>query len=410
LRLLPAASRPGPGRLAGALAAALLALPALGQERPLSARFDTTVAWENNLFRLADTAPDPHLARGLPGRTDRITTSNLSARFAKTYALQSVSFDATATDIRYDKFSFLDRQTYAYRGAWNWHLTPRISGSVGFDRNESPLPFDQTRDVEANSLISTNRHFTLAASPFGGWQVIGGLRQSDRAYSRPYDAQPNTTQNGVEAGLRYTAASQSSITLLRRSQSGTGSTTQAVGSATALGTGKFTLDETELTASWPVSGKSALDARLATMERRHADAPERDFSGLSGSLSHRWTPTGRLSLVVSASRNLTPFIQDTRSSYMVQNTLSVVPSWQLSDKVRVTVTATRQSIDFLGAIGPQTTPARHDVLRNFSLGADWSPYRLVSFSASLRRDQRASTDGQFSYEATVANVGATLNF
>lgn len=381
----------------------------MAQQDLLTLRVDTAHAWEANLFRLPDSVADPHIARGIPGRADRISTTTIGLQFNKAYSQQSILLDLASTSTRYDKFVFLNRDSQSYRGQWQWHLTPRISGVLSADRNETAVPFDETRDLEANTLITSRRNASIAATLFGGWQLLAGVQQVEREHARPYPELPDSTQDGVEAGIRYTAASQRAVSLLHRSQRGIVIAPPSGLPLTSV-TGAFLYDETELLVAWPVSGKSTLNGRLARVARRHNDAPARDFSGMAGEFSHAWTPTGRLSTNVSIRRSLEPFILGTSSSYVVQDGLSVAPVWQFSEKVRVGALVTVQVRDYLGPVVAQADPARRDSLRSASISVDWSPLRAVTFRTSLRQDQRSSNQAQFSYQATVASVSAAISF
>lgn len=381
----------------------------MAQQDVLTLRVETALAWDANVFRLPESVADPQLARGISGKADRISTTSVGLQFNKTYAQQSLLFDLASTATRYDKFVFLNRDSQSYRGQWQWHLTPRISGTLSTDRSETAVPFDETRDLEANSLITSRKNASVAAALFGGWQLLAGVQQVERKHARPFPQLPDSTQDGVEAGIRYTAASQRTISVLRRSQRGSVLAQSGVVPLSSV-TGGFSYEETELRAAWPVSGKSTLNGRLARVARRHQDSPQRDFSGLAGEFSHAWTPTGRLSLNVALQRSLDPFILGTRSSYVVQDGLSVTPVWQLSERVSITASASVQARDYLGEVVAQPDPSRRDTLRSASISAVWTPMRAVTIRTSVRRDRRSSNEADFSYQSTVASVNAAFSF
>ena len=374
------------------LAAAFMAQPAMAQS-PVTLHLGGGTAWDANVFRAPDSVTDPQRARGLSGRSDRLTTTSLGVRVAKAYSQQNFLLDVNTSVLRHEKFSFLDSENLSYLGEWQWRFTPYVSGTLSASRSETPVAFEETLSQEANRLVSNSRSFALTFAPFAAWQLFARATQSETVYARPIPEQRDTSQSGLEAGLRYVSASQSSISVSHRSLQGTPA-----------------LEETELSVAWPVTGKSTLSGRLSRMEQRYSAEPARDFSGMAGLISHRWTPTGKLSLTLSAQRSLAPFIQGTQSSYVVNNALSATPTWQLSEKVRLSMAASRVLSDYRGAVGPQVPPARRDTVQSVSVSASWTPLRTASFTATLLHDRRDSNDPQIPYSTTVARINAALNF
>lgn len=386
----------------------LLLAGAVGaQERLVTLRASTSVAWDDNVFRLPDSAPDPHLARGIEGKADRLTTTAAGVALAKSYAQQRFLLDVGASATRFDKFSFLDREAATYRGEWQWHATPHLRGSLSADRSETPIPFDETRDLERNEVTVKNRAFTVVASPLGRWQLLGGLREAERRYLRPSPSEVDTRHDAAEAGVRYSARSGNMLSLQRRVQRGVG-TGQLAAATVAAPTGGFVVEENEAQAAWLVTGRSTLNGRITAMRRRHQDAPERNFSGVGRELGHVWLATGRLTVTSSASRALSPHVVGVSASYRVDDTLAVSPSWQLTEKWRLGMRLARQSTDYLGPVAASALPARHDDLRSVAFSADWSPWRALRLQASLRLEDRSSNDPQFSFQGRVVGLTAAV--
>ena len=287
-------------------------------------------------------------------------------------------------------------------------MTPRITGTLSTDRAESQVSFSDTQDLQRNVTVTTVRNFTVDGWLFGGWHLLGGLSETTTETSRVLLSSPSSTVTSGELGLRYVAASQSSIAVMRRSRNGVNAG-QAVDPVNFIDSG-FTVMESELQASWVASGKSTLNGRLTRIERRHEHVPQRDFSAVAGELGLAWKPAGKLAVTLSALRAVAPFTPDTGISYRVDDTLSFAPAWQISEKTTLRLRAFRQVTDYLGAVIPVAGSARRDTLRSIEFGADWAPFAKVNLSANLRRDQRSSTDAAFKYDATVASVNAVLRF
>jgi exopolysaccharide biosynthesis operon protein EpsL len=396
-------------RVAGALVliAAFVATPCFAQEELLTLRFGSAMNWEQNVFRVPDEVSDPQSARGVSGRSDRITTSHVGVAFNKAYSQQRFLVDITEVATRYQKFSYLDRNTYSYRGEWQWHLTPRVSGSMSVDRTESPTPFDEALNLEPNLVKTTNRRFNAVASLSGAWQLTGGLTSTERRNSQPVVSTPDDETIGAEAGIRYATPARSSIGYLRRKQAGN-ITASSVGQV-AFGTGDFEVEENEVSAVWAATGRSSVSGRLTQTERRREGASQRNFSGHGGEIQHSWSPTGRLSVTTSGTRTVSPFERRLDSSYRVDSTFAVAPGLQVTEKIRLAGRWSRQTTDFRGPLVPVAGPLRRDVLQSESLSLEWTPHRRVILTGTLRHDARKSNEPGFQYEGTAVGVSAAFS-
>lgn len=397
----------------GVIAATFLALPAAAQDadRTLVLRAGTTAAWDTNVFRQPESAPDPQLERGISGKADRVTTSYVGLHVDKPYAQQRLQLDVSQTATRHAKFSFIDRDTFQYHGGWLWTLTPRISGTLSADHSESAIDFADitSPSPQLNVRTTDDRAVNLDGWVSGGWHLLLGAASKDLKTSQLFLAQPGSSVKLGSIGLEYVAESGNSISALRRSTRGEYALPAEISLLNSIGR-DFAVEESGLTWTWMVSGKSTLNGQLFRMERRTVDVPQRDFSGTTGQLAYVWLLTDTLTLNVSAIRNLMPWTADTQASYRVDDTLAIAPSWKISNQIDVYLRASRLVNDFRGPIVPVTGPLRRDVLRSVEVGMHWSPLRNVAFGATLRRDRRSSTITDFEFEDTVAGLNVALTF
>ncbi len=402
------------GALACALAAILspqaaLAQPAAAaQEDLLTLRLSRTPNWDTNVLRVVDEVSDPQLARGISGKSDRFIVDTVGLHFSKSYAQQSVLFDIDQTSTRYDKFSFLNRDALNYRAAWQWHLTPRISGTLSADQAGSVVGFDDTQVQTLTTTVTRNRNLSIDAWLFGGWHLLAGTARSERKTSQLFLAVPSSDQVMADFGLRYDTASRGSITVTRRRSRGVteGQDVDRVNFIDNV----FTLTETDLRATWVTSGKSTLTAHLGRVERRHDNIPQRDFSAIAGDATFAWTPTSKLSVNLSATRVIAPFTTGTSATYRADDTLAFVPAWQASEKIRLNMRASRRTSTFLGPVVPVVGPPRRDVLGSVLFGADWTAHPKVTLRATLQRDRRTSTDATLFFNDRVATFSVSLTY
>jgi exopolysaccharide biosynthesis operon protein EpsL len=376
--------------------------------RPFKLILNAAESWDSNVFRVPSGAPDPQAAQGNGGKSDRITTLTYGVRFDKSYSQQRFLVDLSNTNVRYDKFTSQNRDAQNARAQWNWHLSPRISGTLSADHAESAI--EQEDITLGRRLIKTttdSQRFSMDGWLSGGWHLLAGVSHSKNENGQVFVATPSSRQTGAEAGIRYEAASGSSITGMRRWTDG-----EYPGQSGNLGdfiNNKFTVRENELSAAWIVSMRSTLNGRLTWLERRYKGPSELDFSGLSGELRYVWTPSGRLSVDASARRNLTPFFQ-LGSSYRADTTYSIGPTWTVSDKVTLSLGANRLVNDYRGRVLDLPGPLRRDTTNSAQLSASWRAHQVLTLGAAVVHSRRRSNFDGFDFNDTTGRLSASMAF
>ena len=125
--------------------------PVAGQEHPVMALIGSSVTWDNNVFHLPSSV-DPQALLGKPTKSDRISATYAGLRVDKPYAQQRFLLELTETAYRYDNFSFLDFNALQYQGSWQWHFTPRVSGTLAADRTEALVNYTDFRDPSTRNV------------------------------------------------------------------------------------------------------------------------------------------------------------------------------------------------------------------------------------------------------------------
>ena len=396
--------------LGGTLAAVLPIAPATAQqdtgqgqapvqERPVMLVVGGNVTWDDNLFRVPHTQPV---------QSDRISSAYVGVRVDKPYGQQRLLFNVTETAYRYQKLSYLDFEALDYRGAWQWRLGPRVSGVLSADRSEAQVNYADTTDTSQRNLRTTqNQRFSVDGWVSGGWHLVASALRREQRDSVPTVQQANYQEAGAEGGVRFDAGSGSSLTFYVRSLDGE-YIGQVADPVNFIDDG-FKRDETELLATWAISGKTNLQGRLAYVDYRSNEFVQRDFSGTAGDITLLWTPAAALRIGVTASRRLEPW-RDTTASYRVEDRLTLAPVWQVGAKTSVRMSLDLAASDYFNPVVATTGPLREDTLRSVLLGADWVPARNLLLSATLQREERNSNDAAFDYRATVAKISASLAF
>ncbi len=347
--------------------------PVAVQEHPVMALIGSSVTWDSNVFHLPSSV-DAQALLGRPAKSDRIGATYAGLRVDKPYAQQRFLLELTETAYRYDNFTFLDFNALQYQGSWQWHFTPRVSGTLAADRTEALVNYTDFRDPSTRNV-----------------------RTVDNRSSRV---------NGGEGGIKFVAGSGSSVTFNLRSV--VGHFTDRTADPVTLVDDGFRRSESELLATWIVTGKSTLDGRLARVDYHSSHFAERDFTGSAARLGYRWAPTAKLSLNLAVSRDLQPW-QDDFASYRVDTRLSFGPRWELGARTALAMTLDHVASDFRNPVVP-AGPDRRYAFRSAQLALDWQILRNVTIKASLQRSLQTSTDPTVPFSATVATLDASLMF
>lgn len=356
------------------------------------------------MFRLP-SGTDPQLALGRPTLGDLRTVTYGGLRIDKTYSLQHLNLDIVATRSRYNTFTHLDFDGVDYRGTWDWKFTPRWSGALTLERVEAPVQYADFRSFQRNVRVTTNQEASLDYWAFGGWHLLGGITEKEQKSEVDFLAETDFRVVGPDAGIKYEWPSGSSLALKQHARRGE-NTRRELDPVNLIDTA-FRDTETELVLSWRVSGPSTIDARLARYERRNDHFSQRDFSGPVGGVTWSWIATGKLRLVAAAKRELMPS-SDSLSSYRVNNSITLTPSLQMTEKTSVRLVLERIDSDFRGPVVTPTGPLRHDVLHTTTLAADWVATRKLTVNAVLQRQTRTANTPGADYEATTATLSAGL--
>jgi exopolysaccharide biosynthesis operon protein EpsL len=359
-----------------------------------------SVTYDSNFFR------DPGLVRSAESET--IATAYAGIRIDKPYAQQRFYLDATATAYHYDNFSDLDFTGLNFFGAWYWHLTPHISGTLSASRTETPTQFQYTLGRQSNVTTEESYVFNLAGNVVGGWHVLLGASMIDRTSEQSsLQRVPDYTENRGEAGIRYLFRPGNQVDALWRRVDGT-QASQVLGGVVVAGTENYQEDQTEVVVNWGASAKSTLSARITYRDRRYDQTPQFDFSGTAGAIRYAWLPTSKVDVVMSATRDLAPFQGGVQSTYSVANTLSLEPAWRPTVTTRLYLIA--QVIDEQYPLATGSTTEREDTISRAVAGLDWRAARNLTFGASLSYEERASNLALVEYEVTLARISATLIF
>lgn len=371
-----------------------------------------SLRFEDNLFRLDDKAQ----AQALLGETrmsDWVTSASAGIKIDKRYSLQRFQVDALATHTRHETFDFLDFDSFNYRAAWLWSVTPRLTGVLSADRQEMLTSFSDFRGTNStvplnrkNTQTNESRIFSFDGDIGAGFHVIGGASELRSRNSQSFQPVGDYVQDGIELGGKYVSRAENWVSLVQREIKGE-YRGRELNFFSQLDT-DFDQSETEARMLWRITGKSEINARLTYVEREHDHFSSRDYSGVTGSLNYRWIPTGKLYIDTSLTRGLSSF-QELTSSYYDADTLAIAPTWAVTAKTKIRLKYSYGERDYKGAL-IQPVEQREDKLQSLVLSADWQATRTILVNGTLSREERDSNLSGLDYEANMIGLSAQVIF
>jgi exopolysaccharide biosynthesis operon protein EpsL len=339
------------------------------------------------------------------GTTDQIGILSVGLAADKRIGLQRLRADVEATTYRYQDVDSLNYNTINYALALDWSITPRFHGVASADRR-------QTREVTTDSVTLVNRvgrrternELLEGVYEAGPWRLLGGVQhtRSESTEPRSWDASPKV--RSARVGVGYELASGTSLTArLRR---GDGEYTDPTPGAP---TGDFNETETDVVLKWPLTGKTAVEARLGHLEREHDIAPQMDFSGWVGGASVAWEITGKTRLVAGVSHDLVASGLFT-GGHVEADRIYLQPTWQATAKTAVNLRYDRGVRRWKDVPVVSPDQGRRDVVEYISAGVDWEARRNITVSSSLRREKLDTSLPSSSYSASIFAVAVKAKF
>ncbi|MFZ2629230.1 MAG: XrtB/PEP-CTERM-associated polysaccharide biosynthesis outer membrane protein EpsL [Rugosibacter sp.] len=366
-----------------------------------------TLAYDDNLFRLP-TDVDPATSNGNSDRGSLIRTDTAGFAWDKPYSLQHFHVDASVEQHHYSNHDFLDFTGVNGLLAWDWSLTPHLTGVISADRKQVLNSFADYRN-QGTRNVRTNQSRVAAADyeALGSWHLIAAaIDYSSVSDDTSQPIEDAVRSHGAQAGVKYVFSSTSYFSYVERSENGD-YPGHEVQPATLIDS-EFHQRAHELQAVWAFSDNTVLSGRLTNSERRHPNFSQRNFSGSAGRLDLNWKPTGKTSIVASAGRDFATF-QTAYSNYIATDAVSIAPTWQMTAKTALKAKLVHSSRDFLGEpFGP--VARRRDNINSAQLELDWDAMRSINVAAQVQHDRRNSSYPGFDYADTIVMLNLRLAF
>lgn len=371
---------------------------------------DYTVVADDNMLRIRDNLD----ANALLG-TNKL--SDVSQRFVggvifeKAISRQRLSADVNFGYTKFNRFSQINHNSRDLRGNWNWFVGNNFSGNMGASNVKAQAPF--LFDPGVKNLRTEQTEFFNAAWRFHpSWRLHGDYTRYDLNSDSviPRLRRINRKEDRFEAGLDYIAPSNSSIGIQLRTIRGDFSEPFLASDGT-LTDNSYDQHEIKSKINWIMTAKSRLIFLGGWVERKNASFSERDFSGINARLSYNWQPTEKVGLMLNGWRE-TATAQNITASFSLNTGISAVPTWDLTEKIRIEGNFSYETRKFSGftrftdgsAVGTNNT------FRTVSTKLTYMPYRGIEVSASAYHNDLASNSPLGDFSANGANINLRYIF
>lgn len=361
------------------------------------------IAYESNLFRIAPGR------RSNSNKSDTLNTSTLGIQYDKEYSLQRVELDASLVHRRYSNFSYLDFSALDYRTAWNWSATPHLRGLLFAERHTRPNSYADVSNIALRNLRAEDTLGFSGELDLGrALRLVGGLGQRRLSNEQVVLQDRDSRLRTVSGGLRYVYPSGSYIGYGYKLSRG--AYLNHVASSNGTAPVDFDQTEHEMTARWALTGKTSVKGSISYVSRKHAGAPQRDFSTPLAEVLIRWIPTGKITVDAGLER---AFIisQSDYASYAVGSRLSLRPTWNATAQTSVRMQLEYLDQQYRGSPSPTALfNGREDATRLARIALDWRPQDALLLTLQLQTEKRGSNFNSFDYSTHGASLSARLRF
>jgi exopolysaccharide biosynthesis operon protein EpsL len=394
---------------AGALAAATGALALPGDI--IEFFVAETVTADSNVFRISRDR-DAASFLGSSEKSDTRSTTSAGITLDAPISRQRIQGALSLNHDHYSRFSDLDFTGRDGRIVWLWQAGDAFNGQLGYRDTEAQASFLNFQGRTPNVLSSRRAFVTGAWRITPSWELQAGASQQLLRNNNALRQENDIDIRVPEIGIHYVTASENRIGLSLRQENGSYKQLQSV--AGSLIDNAYRQRSIGLVGDWTVTGKSRLTARADHVQRNYDQLGQRDFNGNTVRVVYDWQATEKSGLSLVVQRDISPG-EDVQTSFVLVKGIALRPSWELTEKTRLSGNLEYSIRDYLGdaqrALGVAgSDPARSDIVRAASVAISWQPLLSLNVALSGGRETRSSNVALGDYSANIVSLTARLAF
>lgn len=359
--------------------------------------------YDANFFRLPD-GTDP------PGDTRRsvvTSTSGVGLNLDKTYGLQRIFINASASRALYSSYGNLDETGSRMDSKYYWSVTPSLTGDVTFDYSRVPTDYEYIGyQTTPNPRTTRLTRLNVDYKPGAALHPRLSLYESQNSTRDSTFQVESSRSHGVEASLLYGFLSGNEIGIY--ANRGSGKSLDFTTNVPLQLDTDFTQTQYGVVLVWKATGEMQLNGRIAYLDRSGQRFTARNFDGVIGNLDFRYNLTGKSTLHLKASRNLYAS-QTTFSSFYQEDLGEIGIDWAATSKLTLSPKFGVRRQDFRGAPFP-VVEALTETTRYSTIQLDWSVLRTVDIALAVSRSTRTSSDPSLQFKDNNASAYARFKF
>jgi len=373
------------------LALGMLCMPVCAEEvGVLHPYVDYSYTYDDNVLRQNNVDPSvPHSFR----LSDTIQYIQAGIDAEKKVGQQQLNASASINHTWFTHLNSLDYDGQDVSLGWKWRLGNHIQGNLSSSYSKTLTPFVDFHGEERN-LRNQNRTVLDASWNFHpSWQVRSGLTHYGLTYDLYSQKRLDRMEDTVEFGLDYLATTQSSIGLQTRHIRGRLPNNWDDNGNTILDDHGNPVDNSYIhnefmgKFDWHITGKSRVQLLGGLVQRKHDSDPGRDFNGFNSRAIANWMPTSKVGLTLNAWREIGSY-DNLTASYTLNRGVSLAPTWDLTDKLRMEAMLRYEKRDYTG---DAIVVSRQDNANYLSLSLEYFPWQKVQVGLTAYRDVRSSS-------------------
>lgn len=385
------------------------AVPVVAQEddskNPFSFSVSQSVHWDDNIYR---TRRDE--------KSDLLTTTTLGINFDKEYSRQGFHAGVAVGRTWYRSESHLNNTSPDARLRWDWRIGDRWSGVIGYSYSEAFAGFEGSYcgsasniDVCQERVVRKLGRANVSADYWWhpNWAV--GLGFSDVRNDYRDNARPADKYEAQEMNLNFTyrPSTGNRLVLSLRSEEGQYHRDQAKPESSLR---DWEQRDVRFSGQWRLTGVTQLTGYVGYTNREYKFVSNRDFSGVTGRLGLKWTPTGKAIIDVSWRREIGADM-DMVSNYAVSHGWTLRPTWIVSSKVHVGASYEYLKRSYGGDPGlGRNDPPRDAYLQSYGLNVQYLPVPAASIGFGVQHGTRNAKRDNDDYRAQSVWLSGSYSF
>ncbi|MGZ5038648.1 MAG: outer membrane beta-barrel protein, partial [Usitatibacter sp.] len=306
----------------------------------------------------------------------------------------------------YQELKNLDFDGHVARADWQWVLNPGANGTLGYIDNAGLGSFANIQSNTPDFVTSRNLYATANYLLTPRYRASAGASAVETRHSSETRKVNDLDMETAEVGLSYVTPLDNSVGGVVRVEHG--KLPNGVDNAGAPFANTYRQASVGGTVAWAFTGHSRLDGRVELVNRKYDENTARNYSGPIVRAIYTWTPTGKLVVATSLSRDVGP-ADDIQTSFVLVTGGYVRPRWNITDKITLQGNVEYNVWEYRGSPTANGENLKNRV-RTFGGSVLWRPYQKILLQAGINREVRTSNTPLGDYDVDVAFVEGRIGF